>query len=659
MKRLSCFAAWTVLVLFVVSSCAVAPKHPALKDAQVQNLIPLRHFFINKGTTFGFKVSPNGKKLGWIAVENRRLTIHLKKIEEEAVKTVRNAGSRNIYGFVWSADSRRVLFRQDRNGDENYHIYMVNSDNPEQIPVDLTPFADTRARIHRIIRNDPDNILVAHNSRDKRLFDLYRINLTTHEQFLVAQNPGNVLGWTTDDDGNLRARFRRSVNRKRVVEIFQPSDNTWKYLLTLEFEDRLNMLSFSADGKTVWALSNRERDRIGLVRLELKTGKEILIYSDPEVDVGYAVISEITKAPLLAASFPGYPKLHYFDPEVKADVMVLKDQEPLGLRILSADHNERIITVSAYTDKGRSHYLFNRNTRKKVLLGRNPIYKYHNDLAAMKPISYDSRDGLKIHGYLTVPKNVSGKPAPMVLFVHGGPWARDYWGYRSTVQFLANRGYVVLQINYRGSTGYGRTFKEAARGEFAGKMHTDLIDGVNWAVGEGIADPDKIAIYGHSYGGYATLTGLTFTPDVFACGVDVYGISNLVSFTRSVPKYWKIWMPYWYKYAGNPNRPEDRRTMKSKSPLFFVDRIKRPLLIVQGANDPRVKQQESDQIVAALNKAGRTVEYILFEDEGHSIRNWQNRLIFYRRLEDFFAEHLGGMSAGFDLYELGISKAKR
>ena len=370
-------------------------------------------------------------------------------------------------------------------------------------------------------------------------------------------------------------------------------------------------------------------------------------------------MSQITKAPLIAASFPDYPKLHFFDPTVEADAMVLRDQTPMGMRIQSADHDERIVTVATYTDKGSAHHLYFRDTQKKVLLSSDPIFRYRDVLATMKPISYKSRDGLKIHGYLTTLNGTFGKPVPMVLFVHGGPWVRDYWGYRSTAQFLANRGYAVLQINYRGSTGYGRTFKEAAKGEFAGKMHTDLIDGVRWAISQGIADPDKIAIYGHSYGGYAALVGLTFTPDVFACGVDVVGISNLISFTKAVPKYWKIWMPYWYRYVGNPNKPEDRRKMKSKSPLFHVDRIKRPLLIVQGENDPRVKRQESDQIVAALNKAGKTVEYILFEDEGHSIRNWQNRLIFYRRLEDFFAEHLGGMSAGFDLYELGISRKNR
>ena len=425
--------------------------------------------------------------------------------------------------------------------------------------------------------------------------------------------------------------------------------------MTLGLEDTLRVLSFTADGDAVWALSNRGWDRISLVRMDFATGAERLIYTDPQVDLSAAIISYLTKEPLVAIAYPDYQRLHFFDPQIKEDAMTILDRLPMAIGMNSADYDERMITVSTSTDKGYTYYLYDRDTHKKTLLHRNPIFKYEKSLAMMKPIDLKSRDGLTLRGYLTLPRGLPGKELPMVLLVHGGPWSRDYWGYRSTVQFLANRGYAVLQINYRGSTGYGRAFKESAKGEFAGKMHTDLIDGVKWAVAQGIADPDKIAIFGFSYGGYATLVGLTFTPDVFACGVDVFGISNLVTFTQSVPTYWKNWMPYWHKYVGNPNNPADITRMESKSPLFRVDQIMRPLLIVQGANDARVKQQESDQIVAAMRKAGKEVEYILFQNEGHSIRNWQNRVIFYRKLEDFLAKHLGGRSGGFDLYEFAIS----
>jgi dipeptidyl aminopeptidase/acylaminoacyl peptidase len=656
MKRLLYACLFVTLLVLLLSGCATAPKHPTLRSAQLPDLIPLRHLVINKETRFNYRVSPDGRKLGWIAVKGRRFTVHIKQIGGDKVTTLSPAIPASIYGFIWTPDSRRILYWQDQSGNENYHIYLADSGHPDHPAVDLTPFENTRAGIQRIVRTDPDNVLITHNERDKTVYDLYRVNLKTHKQTMVAQNPGDVLSWLTDDGGNLRARFRKKTEEMRILEIFQAPGNTWKALIELDFEDFLRVLSFTADDQEVWALSNRGRDRISLVRMDFATGKEKLVYEEPHVDLSATYISYQNKKPMFAVAFPDYQKLHFFDPQAEEDARIFLDQPPLAFGLNSADYDERLLTVTTYTDKRSEYYLFNRATRQKTLLHRNPISRYQDSLATVKPISFKSRDGLTIHGYLTVPKGTAGKGLPMVLLVHGGPWSRDYWGYHSSVQFLANRGYAVLQINYRGSTGYGRAFIEASRGEFAGKMHTDLIDGVDWAVAKGIADPQKIAIFGGSYGGYATLVGLTFTPDIFACGVDVFGVSNLITFMQSVPKYWKNWMPYWYKYVGNPNDPEDRRRMKAKSPLFRVDQIKRPLLIIQGAHDARVKQQESDQIVTAMREASKEVEYILFEDEGHSLRNWQNRIIFYRKLEDFLAGHLGGRSAGFDFYELAITR---
>ena len=655
MKRSLYACLFVTLLVLLLSGCATAPKHPTLKNAQLPDLIPLRHLVINKETSFNYRVSPDGRKLGWIAVKGRRLTVHLKQVGGDKVTALSPAVPGSIYSFVWTPDSRRILYRQDQSGNENYHIYLADSGHTDLPAVDLTPFENTRASINHIVRTDPDNILITHNERDKTVFDLYRVNLKTYKQTMVAQNPGDVLSWLTDNEGNLRGRFRKKTNEMRMLEIIQPPGITWKALIALDLEDVLQVLSFTADGQAVWAHSNRGRDRISLVLMDLATGTEKLIYEAPNVDLSKTFISYQTKKPLVAVSFPDYQKLHFFDPQAEEDARIFLDRHPLALKIDSADYDERLFTVTTYTDKSSEYYLFNRDTRQKILLHRKPISKYQDLLATVKPVSFKSRDGLTIHGYLTLPKGTPGKGLPMVLLVHGGPTARDYWGYSSTTQFLANRGYAVLQINYRGSTGYGRAFLEASRGEFAGKMHTDLIDGVDWAVAQGIADAQKIAIFGSSYGGYATLVGLTFTPDIFACGVDVFGVSNLVTFTQSVPKYWKNRMPYWYKYVGNPNDPEDRRRMKAQSPLFRVDQIKRPLLIVQGANDARVKQQESDQIVTAMREAGKAVEYIIFQNEGHSLRKWQNRIIFYRKLEDFLAGHLGGRSAGFDFYELAIT----
>jgi len=654
MKKGSQILVALILWGMLFSSCSIAPRHSNLRNADLPDLVPLRKLFINIDSNFGYRVSPDGKKIAWLAVKNRRVTIYFRTIGKDNIKIIDTHSSRSIYIFSWVQDSRRILYPQDQEGNENYHIYLVDTKYPDKRPVDLTPFEETRAGIHRIIRSDPEHILITHNRRDKKFFDLLRIDLKTRQQVMVAQNPGDVLGWITDDEGNLRARVRKEATEKRILEFFLPSQNIWKKTIAWNMDDSVGVLSFSRDKKGLWLTSNRGRDRIALVRLDIETGKENLIYEDPQVDVQTVIGSYLTKKPLLAMSYPNYPKIHFFDSELKADLNPFQQQGMVGLKIMSRDNQERLLTFSVYTDKGVDYYLFDRNNRKKVLLDRHAIFPYANLLSIMQPISFKSRDGLTLHGYLTLPKGTSGKKLPLVLHVHGGPWRRDYWGYRSTVQFLANRGYAVLQINYRGSTGYGRAFTEAAVGEFAGKMHNDLIDGVQWAIQQGIADPQKIGIYGGSYGGYATLVGLTFTPDTFACGVDIFGMSNLVSLLESVPKYWKPWMTYLYKYVGNPNNPEDRRRMEAKSPLFRVAQIKRPLLIAQGGNDPRVKKKESDQIVSALRKTGKEVEYIFFPDEGHGFRHWKNRLVFYRKVEDFLAKHLGGRSAGFDYYELGL-----
>jgi dipeptidyl aminopeptidase/acylaminoacyl peptidase len=643
-----------IIFVLLLNACATTASHPTLKGSQLPELIPLRHLVVNRETSFNYRISPDGLKLGWIGVKGKILTVHLKQIGGDEVTTLAPAVPGSIFGFVWTADSQRLLYWQDQSGNENYHIYLADSAHPDQPAVDLTPFENTRAGIHRIVRTDPDHVLLTHNNRNKTAYDLYRVNLKTREETMLAQNPGGVLIWITDDEGHLRARVRKNAEEARIFEIFHAPESTWDALMSLDLEDSLQILSFTADGDAVWALSNRGRDRVSLVRLDLSTGDEKLVYEDPLVDLSGAFISYHTKEPLVAVAFPNYQKLHFFDSEIEEDARIFLDQDRVALDLNSTDYEERLLTVATYTDKGYEYYLFNRDTRQKVLLHRNPVSKYQDSLASVQPVSFKSRDGLTLHAYLTLPQGTPGKRLPMVLLVHGGPWARDYWGYSSTVQLLANRGYAVMQINYRGSTGYGRAFKEAAVGEFAGKMHTDLIDGVDWAVARGIADPQKIAIFGFSYGGYATLVGLTVTPEIFACGVDVFGISNLVSFTQAVPTYWKNWMPLWYKYVGNPDKPEERRRMKSQSPLFRVDQIQRPLLIVQGANDARVKQQESDQIVEAMRNAGKDVEYIIFKNEGHSIRNWQNRVIFYRKLENFLAGQLGGRSAGFDLYEFAI-----
>jgi dipeptidyl aminopeptidase/acylaminoacyl peptidase len=643
-------------LILLVSGCSTLPVHPTLVESDLPRLIPLRDFYLNIDTKFDYKVSPDGKRLAWLEVKDRRLTIYFKTIGKDDTQTIDSHSSKHIYGASWLQDNRHILFHQDQDGNENHHVYIVDTDHPDDKPVDITPFKGTKARIHQVIKSDPNHILVQHNKLDKKIFDLYKIDIKTKTQTLIAENPGNVSAWITDEHGTLRSRILKNKTRDPdsywIFEM-RTSTNDWEPIMTWKLDETVSFLSFTPDDNGVWLLSNKGRDRISLIRLNLSTKAETLIYEDSQVDLKNVFISNITKKPLLAVSYPAYQKLHFFDQDLKAEFENLK-QGNAGITLSETDNNERVMTLNVFTDKRIDFFLYNRDTRNKVLLDSSPMSVYEDQLSIVQPISFKARDGLTIPGHLTIPKGTSGKNLPMVLLVHGGPWSRDYWEYNNTVQFLANRGYAVLQINYRGSSGYGHSFMEAGHREFAGKMHDDLIDGVKWTVDKGIVDPKKVCIFGGSYGGYATLVGLTFTPDVFACGVDLVGISNLVTFAESVPENWDLYMDFWHKYVGDPKNLEDRKEMEAKSPLFRVDKIIKPLLIGQGANDPRVSQKESDQIVEAMEKAGKKVEYMRFPDEGHGLRNWQNRLRFYRKVEDFLAEHLGGRSAGFDFYELGL-----
>lgn len=645
-----------IVLILTLTSCATIPVHPTLVKSDLPKLIKFRDFFLNVDSKYGYSISPDGKKLSWLESKNRNITIFFKTIGEDNIQTIDTHISRNIYGVAWLQDSQHMIFHLDQDGNENHHIHLVDTEKPGAKPVDITPYKGTKAWVDKVLKSDPDNILIQHNRRDKKVFDLFRKNIKTRESTLLAENPGNVSSWITDDGGNLRGRvlknLPKNLDKYWVFEILD-AENTWSPVISWRLDESVSILGFTPDDKGVWLISNKGRDKKCLIRLNLATKEETLIYENPLVDVGYALISKLSKMPILVGSDPDYQQLHFFDQQLQEDLKTFAPKNT-GFGFSGVDNSENIFALKVFTDKRVDYFIYNRNTRKKELQSSLPISEYEDQLSTTQPISFKSRDGLTLHGYITIPKGTSGKNLPTVMLVHGGPWDRDYWGYSSMVQFLANRGYVVLQINYRGSSGYGRTFMEKAIGEFAGKMQDDLIDGLNWAVEKGTTDPDKVCIFGGSYGGYATLVGLTFTPDTFACGIDLVGPSNLVTLIESFPEDWELYLDLWYKYVGDPKNPQERNVMEEKSPLFRVNKIKKPLLIAQGANDPRVKPKESDQIVEAMKTAGKEVEYMLFSNEGHGLRTWQNRLRFYRKIEDFLAEHIGGRSAGFDLYELGL-----
>lgn len=632
-----------------MTGCSAAPVRvpaDAAATAPTPALISVTHFFASRESTWGYRVSPDGTRLGWLASHGGRSTVHVRTLGENDVRPIDTHSRRTIWSFAWARDSRRLLYLLDEAGDENYHVYLASSDRPDAPPVDLTPVRGTRAWVHRVIRSDSDHVVIAWNRRDRTFFDLYRVHLDTGAHTLIAENPGDVIEWMSDQGGRPLARIRHIGPDERRLEVLR--EGRWVPLQRYDLEEfNLRMLAATPDGRGVWLLSSRGRDRSALVRIDIATGVESLVYEDERLDVEWVTMSERTGAPLAAFTYPGRQAIHFVDRTLGADLALLRRATPTGFYIVSLDDEERLVTVEVFTEKGPEHWLVDRRTRERRLLGRHQMLAFADSLSTTDPIELTARDGVRLHGYLTRPPGFAA-PGPMVLLVHGGHWARDYWRYDRVVQFLANRGYAVLQVNYRGSSGYGRAFRELAIGQYAGTMHDDLLDAVQWAVRTGVADARRVAIYGGSYGGYAALVGMTFTPDVFACGVAIVAISNLVTFYETVPPYWKLSvMPLFHKYVGDPTVAEDRRRLEAKSPLFKADQVQRPVLLIHGAKDARVNVRESEQMVAALRNAGKDVRYIVFPDEGHGrdYGNWRNAVRHYAEVEDFLADCLRGRTS--------------
>ncbi len=639
---------FVLLLPLLIAACAVQPTHESLKGSALPPLVPVRDFVANTAYNGHYRISPDGKQLAWKAVAGVREEIFVRSRDRDDTHSL--GFDAQGYPFVWAQDSRHLLFIKDAGGNENFHLFRVAIDNPGR-PVDITPLENTRVAIQQIIENDPAHILVIHNGRDKAVFDLYRLNLNSGQMTMLYENTERVTQLVTDRQGRLRARVRQD-GEQRYLELPEQDSRHWRIFTRWRQDDDVQVLKFNRAGDALYMLSNRGRDKVALVRLDIATAKQTVVYAHPDVDVSFAQLDRHSLVPVLAYIYPDYPQVKALGPGLRDVLDSFRKDGPAGIYVSSVDDAQQWLTLDVNNDREVAFYLYDRRSGQATLLGKDASHTFSDALATMKPVRFRARDGLSLHGYLTLPVTPA-RPLPMVLLVHGGPFARTVWQYNREVQFLANRGYAVLQVNYRGSSGYGRGFMEQAIGEFAGKMHDDLIDAVNWAVEEGIADRKRIAIMGRSYGGYATLVGLTMTPEVFACGIDIVGPADLETLDKHFPAYWKPFMHRWRKYAGNPDNAEDRARMRAQSPLYFADRVERPLLVIQGANDVRVKQDQSDRMVAALRAAGKTVNYRVIRDEGHRIRHWKNRLREYRATEDFLAACLGGRSSGFDYYQLG------
>jgi len=585
------------------------------------------------------ELSPDGKYLAYIAPDkNNILQVQLRTVGQADDRQLTADQKRGIRIFFWTYSGEELIYLQDADGDENWHLFSVNI-HSNQVR-DLTPFQGVQAQPIAFDRNFPNEILVGMNIRDRSKHDVYRINLKNGAVEFDTENPGNIVSWTADAQFQVRAATATTADGGSELMFRETADKSWESLRSWGPDDAGGAFMFSENGKILYIMGNHDANAERLIALDLETKQETDLASDPEYDVG-GILVHPTKREIQAVSFyKDKQELQILDQSIAEDFEELGKFRPGEFSITSRNLADTTWLVAYMTDDGPVYYYaFDRASKTCTFLFSNKPKLEGLPLSSMEPISYTARDGLTIHGYLTKPVGVS-TPVPTVLLVHGGPWARDTWGYDSKAQWLANRGYAVLQINFRGSTGYGKAFLNAGNREWAAKMHDDLLDGVNWLVETRISQPDKIAIMGGSYGGYAALVALTFSPDVFACAVDIVGPSNLITLLQSIPPYWEPLKAMMYHRVGNlETEPE---FLKSISPLFFVDRIQKPLLIGQGANDPRVKQPESEQIVNAMKQADKPVEYVLYTDEGHGFARPENRLHFYAIAEEFLAKYLGG-----------------
>lgn len=605
--------------------------------------IPLEDFFRNSERT-GYQLSPDGSYISYMAPYKDRLNVFVRRVDETDEHAIRitNETERSVAGYMW-ADNQRLLYMKDTAGDENYQLYGVHRDGSDDRA--YTAFDGVRTSLIDDLEEQPGVVMIGMNKRNPEVFDPYRLNIETGELTLLAENPGNIQGWMTDHNGRLRVATAIVDGVNTQILYRDTEDEPFRPVLTTNFRDVVSFMEFTPDNKEVYAATNLHRDKTILVRMNPATCEELeVLYENERYDIASISYSRKRKK-LLSVYCTGHkePVRHYFDAE----------EEQLRQRIKAHFPNQRY--GIADTDKAEANYLiyvggdrtrgsywhYNALTDEAKKIADLAPWIKSDEMNAMHPVCYTTRDGLQIEAYLTLPDGLTpdtAKQLPVVVNPHGGPWARDCWGYSSEVQFLSNRGYAVFQMNFRGSTGYGRHFLEASYKQWGLKMQDDITDGVKWLIEQGIANPNRIAIYGGSYGGYATLAGLTFTPDLYACGIDYVGVSNLFTFMQTIPPYWRPMLEMMYEQVGHPEHDADQ--LAATSPALHADKIKVPLFVAQGANDPRVNKAESDQMVEALRQRGVVVEYMVKDNEGHGFHNQENRFDFYRAMERFLKAHL-------------------
>lgn len=604
--------------------------------------IPLEDFFRNPNRT-GYQISPNGSHISYMAPYNDRLNVFVRPTEGDDNSAIRltEEAERNVAGYMW-ADDDRLIYMKDAGGDENYQLWGVRPDGSDRKA--YTAWEGVRTSLIDDLEERPGFVIIGLNKRNPEVFDPYRLNLDTGELTLLAENPGNIEGWMTDHSGRLRVAVA-IVDGVNTQILYREDESTdFRPVLTTNFRNVVSFLAFTPDDREVYAATNLGRDKTALVRMDPATCEELeTLYENEKYDISSITYSRKRKK-LLSVYCTGHknPVRHYFDEEERRLRKRFEELFP-GHRhgVADTDKAENIYLIYVGGDRTRgAYYIYNKECdHAKCIASLAPWIK-EEDMNEMIPMTYRTRDGLTIEAYLTLPFHLTPETArslPVVINPHGGPWARDCWGYSSEAQFLASRGFAVFKMNFRGSTGYGRRFLESSYKQWGLKMQDDITDGVRWLIDSGIADPARIAIYGGSYGGYAVLAGLAFTPSLYACGVDYVGVSNLFTFMNTIPPYWRPMLEMMHEQVGDPEK--DSKQLEATSPALHAGNIIAPLLIAQGSNDPRVNKAESDQMVNALRSRGVKVEYMVKEDEGHGFQNQENRFDFYRAMEKFLLEH--------------------
>ena len=611
----------------------------------MSRIISLEDFFRNSERT-AYQISPDGNYFSYMAPYENRMNIFVQKVGTDISLRITSETARSIAGYMW-ADNQRILYVNDTGGDENYQLFGVNIDGTDLRG--YTDFPGVRTTLIDELEEVSGCVLIGLNRRNPEVFDPYRLDYRTGELTQLAENPGNWQGWMTDHEGHLRSvtAIVDGVNtqilyREREEDEFVP-------VLTTNFREMVNFMEFTPDNKRVYAATNLGRDKVALVLMDPLTCEELeVLYEHPVYDLGSISYSRRRKK-LLAAYCTGHkePVRYFFDEDERKFRERIKEYFPQHrVAVADSDKLEERFLLYVGGDRTRgSYYFYDKLSDEMSKVADVAPWLREEDMVEMLPVTYTTRDGLTVEAYLSLPFGATLETArdlPVVVNPHGGPWSRDTWGFDSEVQFLCNRGYAVFQMNFRGSTGYGRKFLEASYKQWGQAMQDDITDGVNWLIDKKIADLSRVAIYGGSYGGYAVLAGVTYTPELYACGVDYVGVSNLFTFMKTIPPYWKPMLEMMYEQVGDPEK--DKEMMEKYSPALHADKIKAPLFIAQGANDPRVNKAESDQMVEALRCRGVEVEYMVKENEGHGFHNQESRFDFYRAMEKFLSRHLSKSS---------------